>query len=82
MITIRSATMQPQWRLLLLAAGACAVSGCALAPPQPWEKDLLARPSMAMDDDPLGRRLRTQVHQSREASSGGDSVGGGGCGCN
>ena len=59
-----------------------ALSGCSLARPQPWEKDLLARPEMAIGGDSLGVRLRQHVYSSREGSSGGDSVGGGGCGCN
>ena len=32
-------------------------SGCALTPPKPWEKDLLARPAMALDADPLDGRI-------------------------
>jgi hypothetical protein len=57
-------------------------AGCAYAPPKPWEKDLLARPAMALDADPLDRRFTQHVYASKENSSGGEGVGGGGCGCN
>lgn len=57
-------------------------SGCALTPPKPWEKDLLARPAMALDADPLDRRFALHIYTSKENSSGGSGVGGGGCGCN
>lgn len=58
------------------------LAACSLAPPKPWEKDLLAKPSMAMQGDPLELRFRDQVYGSKENSSGGNGVGGGGCGCN
>jgi len=57
-------------------------SGCALTPPKPWEKDLLARPAMALDADPLDWRFTQHIYTSKENSSGGSGVGGGGCGCN
>jgi hypothetical protein len=65
-----------------MALAAIFLSGCTLEPPRAWERDLLARPEMAMNPDPLGRRQLTQVYTSRENSFGGDGVGGGGCGCN
>jgi hypothetical protein len=58
------------------------LAGCSIAPPKPWEKDILARPAMAMDGDALGQRFLQHVYTSKENSSGGDGVGGGGCGCN
>lgn len=66
----------------LLLAALAPLAGCAVAPPRAWEKDLLARPAMAMDDDPLERRFLQHIYGSKENSSGGDGVGGGGCGCN
>ena len=62
----------------LLALGL--LTGCA--GPQPWEKGDLARPEMRMDRDPLEPRFSGHVSASKEASSGGEGVGGGGCGCN
>ena len=73
-------------RPLLAALGALAtlsLPGCMTwQPPQPWEKGELARPAMKMDKDPLEARFTAHVYFSKEAASGGDGVGGGGCGCN
>ncbi|MEI7447949.1 MAG: DUF4266 domain-containing protein [Burkholderiales bacterium] len=61
---------------------AATLAGCAgLQPVEPWRKGHLARPEMGFDTT-LESRLADQVHTSKEASSGGSSVGGGGCGCN
>lgn len=69
------------WRVAA-AVLALSLAGCALQPPRPWEKDLLARPSMAMDNDTLDARFLQHIYSSKENSSGGSGVGGGGCGCN
>ncbi|MEY4764500.1 MAG: hypothetical protein RI907_1173 [Pseudomonadota bacterium] len=59
------------------------LSGCGLwQPPQAWEKRNLARPEMLMDKDGLEARFTSHTYFSKEAASGGDGVGGGGCGCN
>ena len=72
--------------LALLATAATLASagltGCAIHPPQPWEKGLLARPAMTMDADPLDQRFVQHFYASKENASGGYGVGGGGCGCN
>ena len=49
---------------------------------RPWERGVLARPEMAWDSDPLGALLQDHIFFSKEASSGGDTAAGGGCGCN
>ena len=49
---------------------------------RPWERGMLARPEMAWDSDPLGALLQDHIFFSKEASSGGDTAAGGGCGCN
>jgi len=49
---------------------------------EPWEKNNLAKPEMALDSDPLTSALDDHIYFSKEASSGGRSFGGGGCGCN
>jgi Domain of unknown function (DUF4266) len=64
---------------LLVIASLC---GCAIAPPQPWEKGLLAKPEMTMSADPLDQRFVQHIYSSKENASGGYGVGGGGCGCN
>ena len=49
---------------------------------QPWEKDLLAKPSMALVTSDIDNALDEHIYFSKEASMGGQGVGGGGCGCN
>lgn len=61
---------------------ALASTGCAMQPPQPWEKGALARPEMTMGGDVLGDRFAQHIYTSKENASGGNGVGGGGCGCN
>lgn len=59
------------------------LSGCSsMAPVQAWEKAHLAKPGMAFDGDPLDLRFTQHIYTSKENSSGGQGVGGGGCGCN
>ena len=66
--------------LLLLAL---ATSGCALIEPvQPWQRGDLARAEMAFEPDPLQAAYWRHVEFSKEAASGGATLGGGGCGCN
>jgi hypothetical protein len=56
------------------------LAGCAGV--QPWERDVLARPEMSLDDSPLDAAIDEHIYFSKEASSGGRGFGGGGCGCN
>ena len=69
---------------LLTAAGIllamCGLIGCTSV--QPWQKGNFAKPDMAFDPDPLQTRYAEHTYFSKEAASGGMSVGGGGCGCN
>ncbi len=58
------------------------LSACSLQPVQPWDRDLLAQPKMQLIADPLESYLDEHTYFSKEASSGGQGVGGGGCGCN
>lgn len=57
-------------------------TGCANLGVEPWERDVLARPEMAPDAEPLDAALDDHIYFSKEASSGGRGFGGGGCGCN
>ncbi len=66
--------------LLVLVAGSALLSQCANV--KPWERGSLADATMSPDLNPLGEKLMDHVYFSREAASGGRSVGGGGCGCN
>jgi len=64
----------------ILVALALLLSGCSTV--KPWERDLLAKPHMALDSDPLQTGFDEHIYFSKEASSGGRGFGGGGCGCN
>jgi hypothetical protein len=66
-------------RLLLIA---CIAILAACTPVAAWERGNLARPEMALESDPLEGALDDHVYFSKEASSGGNSTSGGGCGCN
>lgn len=56
-------------------------SGCASIGVQPWERDLLAKDAMALSNE-IDGSIDDHIYFSKEASSGGRSFGGGGCGCN
>lgn len=64
----------------LLIVLALTASGCTTV--QPWERDVLARPEMSLDANPLDAAIDDHIYFSKEASSGGRGFGGGGCGCN
>ena len=61
---------------------AAILCGCADMGVEPWERDLLARPDMELVSDPVEAGLDDHIYFSKEASSGGQGFGGGGCGCN
>lgn len=67
---------------LSLCIGVVVISGCANMGVEPWERDLLARPDMELVADPVESGLDEHIYFSKEASSGGQGFGGGGCGCN
>jgi hypothetical protein len=47
-----------------------------------WQKGNLAKRSMSITMDPLDEKFTLHVYLSKENTSGGYGVGGGGCGCN
>ena len=63
--------------LLVLLSG---LAACEAVPA--YQRGDLARSEMAFDPDPLESRLNQHVYFSKEASSGGNGVAAGGCGCN
>ena len=69
-------------RIIFLAAISSVTGGCAMQPPQAWEKGNLARTEMTMEADPLDQAFTQHIYFSKESASGGYGVGGGGCGCN
>jgi hypothetical protein len=63
--------------LLLLASMA---GGCATV--HPWDRDLLAEKKMRFVPNPAVQAIDEHIYFSKEGSTGGQEVGGGGCGCN
>lgn len=68
--------------LLSLALALALSSGCASVGVEVWERDVLARQEMQLDEHAVDRSLDDHIYFSKEASSGGRGFGGGGCGCN
>ena len=66
---------------LFLAIAALA-TGCATAPVHPWDRDLLAEKKMRLVPSPALHGIDEHIYFSKEGSTGGDDVAGGGCGCN
>jgi hypothetical protein len=64
--------------MLILGSGA----GCEAMNVHPWDRDLLAEPKMQLNPHPVLRAIDDHIYFSKEGSTGGDDVGGGGCGCN
>jgi hypothetical protein len=57
-------------------------SGCASLGVKAYDRDLLARDEMRLDANPVDAAIDEHLYFSKEASSGGRSYAGGGCGCN
>lgn len=66
----------------LLLLSTLTLAGCSSLGVKPWERDILAREDMALDNAPMDSGFDDHIYFSKEASSGGKSFGGGGCGCN
>ena len=66
----------------LLALLAALASGCAATAMKPWDRDLMAQPAMRLVPSPLEYAIDQHIYFSKEGSTGGLTVGGGGCGCN
>jgi hypothetical protein len=69
-------------RLLFIFMLPIIFSGCSSLGVEPWERDLLAKDSMQLNADYLDNFFDEHIYFSKEATSGGQGVGGGGCGCN
>jgi len=67
-------------RAIVLAAALAACAGCAGV--KPWQRSVLARDDMQIVSEPLDSAIDEHIYFSKEASSGGQGFGGGGCGCN
>ena len=62
--------------------GGMLLPGCSFLGVKPWQRDVLARDEMRLDANPLDAAIDDHLYFSKEASSGGRSYAGGGCGCN
>jgi hypothetical protein len=69
-------------RLILIGLMTVVLSSCTGMGVEPWERDLLAEDSMQLVPNFLDNFYDEHIYFSKEASSGGQGVGGGGCGCN
>jgi hypothetical protein len=67
---------------VLLLATAAVAAGCSSLGVKPWQRDVLSRSDMRPDGGGLDDAIDDHMYFSKEASSGGRSFGGGGCGCN
>jgi hypothetical protein len=57
-------------------------SACSSVGVKPWQRDLLAREDMQPSGNSIDAAIDDHLYFSKEASSGGRSFAGGGCGCN
>jgi len=71
--------MQKLWLINVIFI---ALSGCSDMGVKPWQRDLLAQPAMQLNADAMSTSFDEHIYFSKEASSGGRGLGGGGCGCN
>lgn len=69
---------------VVLTMAACSVIGdiTSVEEVKPWQRGVLARDHMQMIPDALQQTVDDHIYFSREGSTGGVSVQGGGCGCN
>jgi len=77
--------MKERLRLLLIFILTISLQACAafkIEQVKPWQKGTLAEEAMQLDSDPTESFADEHIYFSREASTGGKGVGGGGCGCN
>jgi len=68
--------------LFLIIGAAVLASGCTPLGVKPWQRDLLSRQDMQLNGNALDDAIDDHLYFSKEASSGGRSFAGGGCGCN
>ena len=67
-------------KLLIVIVTLLALTACAEV--APWQRDILAQDGMQLTTDAAEAYAKQHTYFSREASTGGEGIGGGGCGCN
>ena len=65
-----------------LISASLLICGCSSLGVKPWQREILARPEMALTVHPLDASVDDHIYFSKEAANGGRAFGGGGCGCN
>lgn len=58
------------------------LSGCSQLGVKPYQREILAKEEMLPVADQLAQDYDDHIYFSKEASSGGGTFAGGGCGCN
>lgn len=66
--------------LALLLLSACSMVKTETV--KPWQKGVLAKKEMSLEGSQIDSYVNDHIYFSKEGSTGGTSVGGGGCGCN
>jgi hypothetical protein len=69
-------------RLFLLIFVCTTLGACGFSAVKPWQRDVLAQQKAQLVPDVLENAADEHIYFSKEAASGGQGVGGGGCGCN
>lgn len=74
---------------VLVATSLMLLSGCgitsdifSISDVKPWERGTLAREDMQLVTDSIESSVDDHIYFSKEASTGGGGLQGGGCGCN
>ncbi len=69
---------------MIALLSSCSTAGdiLSVSKVKPWERGTLARDDMQLVNDSMQQSVDDHIYFSREASTGGVSVQGGGCGCN
>jgi hypothetical protein len=71
-----------KYRRLCILLVVTLISSCSSLGVRPWQRDILSRSDMQPGGSGLEDAINDHMYFSKEASSGGRSYAGGGCGCN
>lgn len=77
--------MKRSIQIILVVTASLVLVACNHFKPEqvkPWQRKTLARSDMQLTPSPSQEFLDEHIYFSKEAATGGKSVGGGGCGCN